>query len=367
MLTHRKILEHIIILLFVGMIMLSLSFILDMNKKQSANLYEKSTVGKILAQDFVDIKDPFHRALLKDISTIYFSDNEALQDSIQNGIGKEREAALYKRLQESSREKKLTITALFSILGMYIKFLFTFCIVLAITYYGVVTLGSYMFIKSQQEKFNRNHSKPTDKVKSISLKILKYCFVFITFCPAYVLAYSVKTEFSTAGIIFMIILSVGSNGLLFTYANKFLAFLKSESRKGYVATAVVKNVNSNYENSDLGIKIKDIFKLRKHFKNHIFDTIYKNAHYQYISTLKEQAAFLITGLIIIEMALNMHGFLSYEMLRQLLYENYSIVLLIVFLIFFTVKIVDIIADFLRLVQEKELDSIKVIQSNLKSS
>lgn len=78
----------------------------------------------------------------------------------------------------------------------------------------------------------------------------------------------------------------------------------------------------------------------------MFDHIFSNAAHQYLPTIKEQASFLISGLIIIEMALNIHGHLSYEMLRQLLYRNYSIVAVIILFIFYTVKATEIVADYL---------------------
>ena len=56
--------------------------------------------------------------------------------------------------------------------------------------------------------------------------------------------------------------------------------------------------------------------------------------------------FLITGLIIIEMALNIHGYLNYKMLRQMLYKNYDVVIVIILSIFYTVKITEMLTDFL---------------------
>jgi hypothetical protein len=46
------------------------------------------------------------------------------------------------------------------------------------------------------------------------------------------------------------------------------------------------------------------------------------------------------------MALNIHGHLSYEMLRQLLHENYEIVVIIFLFFFYTVKLTEIITDVL---------------------
>ena len=65
---------------------------------------------------------------------------------------------------------------------------------------------------------------------------------------------------------------------------------------------------------------------------------------QYYSTIKEQAAFLISGLIIIEMALNIHGHLSYELMQNLLYQKYQLVLIIIYLVYLTVKATEIFVD-----------------------
>ena len=80
------------------------------------------------------------------------------------------------------------------------------------------------------------------------------------------------------------------------------------------------------------------------YYSHIFQHIYLNARYQYILTLKEQASFLITGLIIIEMALNIHGHLCYELLQNILYKQYDMVLTILLGIFLVVKLTEIVVD-----------------------
>jgi hypothetical protein len=139
--------------------------------------------------------------------------------------------------------------------------------------------------------------------------------------------------------------------------NKFYAFLVAESRKGYVETAVVKNLNSSYApRAGGGISYIDILRPAKRFSGHVFDHIFKNARRQYLSTIKEQASFLITGLIIIEMALNIHGHLSYELLRQLLYKNYDIVIVIVLGIFYTVKGTEIFVDWMMNREEKKYEN-----------
>jgi ABC-type dipeptide/oligopeptide/nickel transport system permease component len=69
-----------------------------------------------------------------------------------------------------------------------------------------------------------------------------------------------------------------------------------------------------------------------------------NARYQYIPTIKEQASFMITGLIIIEMALNIQGRLGYELLQNVLYRDYQVAAFIVLAIFAVVKVTEIVVD-----------------------
>ena len=76
------------------------------------------------------------------------------------------------------------------------------------------------------------------------------------------------------------------------YSNKFYAFLIAESRKGYIDTAIVKNLNNSYAgNIAQGISFKAILNPVKKFKGHVFDNIFRNARFQYLSTIKEQASF----------------------------------------------------------------------------
>ena len=185
---------------------------------------------------------------------------------------------------------------------------------------------------------------------------------FVLFAPAYVIAYSLKTQFNTDTIVFMIILAVISNGLLITYTNKFYTFLVTESRKGYLQTAIVKNLNNTYTHKKKsGISYTSIFNFKKHFPNHIFEHIFINARYQYLQTIKEQASFLISGLIIIEMALNIQGHFSYELLQQLLYKNYDIVIVIILGIFYIVKLTEIFTDWITHKEALKYENIETVR------
>ena len=85
-------------------------------------------------------------------------------------------------------------------------------------------------------------------------------------------------------------------------------------------------------------------KLEKEFPSHVFQHIYLNARYQFHPTLKEHASFLITGLVIIEMALNIQGHLGYELLQNILYRDYVVVMTIICAIYLVVKGTEIVVD-----------------------
>ncbi len=355
-----KITEHILSILLVSVIMLSVLFFINLNKKQ-ADLNERSNIQAYIDLDFINYDNNFHKALFKDVLNIFYPDQYEKNNSIIESINKYRQRKFTKTLQKSNLKERLSLKVFIEILKMYLKFILVYILVMILTYYGVQTLGAWRFIRNKQKSTFQQLINKSDysKIKrknqffctisrailSLPSKIVKIILYFILFSPAYVIAYSIRTEFNTDTIFFMVLLGVISNGLLVVYANKFFAFLVAESRKGYVENAYVKNLNNSYfQHTPDGISFYAIFRPVKHFKGHIFEHIFRNAHYQYISTIKEQASFLITGLIIIEMALNIHGHLNYEMMRQLLYKNYDIVIIIILGIFYTVKLTELLID-----------------------
>jgi len=174
-------------------------------------------------------------------------------------------------------------------------------------------------------------------IKGISLAVF--------FSPAYVIAYSLKTSVDTSSLLFMAVLAVVSNGVLVHTSNRLFSILVSESRKGYVQTAVVKNLLSSYAwDTPDGIAKSELLRLRGGFRGHVLSHIFENAHFQFVPTLKEHASFLVTGLIIIEMALNIQGHLCYELLQLILYREFEAALVIVFGIFVLVKATEIAVD-----------------------
>jgi hypothetical protein len=347
---HKKIIEHISGMIFVTIILIGAIFFFQI-KQQSKDRFEDSKVKPYLEIPITNANDPFQRTLLKEVMNIYYPEKQSENDALVQEILALKGDQFSRSIEKNHDKSKFTFSTLMSILGMYIKFLFIYCFVMILTYYGVQTLASWRFIRRKNAEYMhihsiRNSNKKFWNIKKIAISLLKVIGTFILFCPAYVIAYSIRTEFNTDSTPFMVFLALISNGLLIMYANKYYTFLVNESRKGYIDTARVKNCNENYSFSPEGISYKQLFHPIKNFKGHIFEHIFRNARIQYLSTLKEQASFLVTGLIIIEMALNIHGHINYEMLRQMLYKNYTAVIVIILCIFYAVKLTEICADYL---------------------
>ncbi len=339
--------EHLGSAIFVSLFLFVL-FCLTRPPASSGNL--PSPAVQMLNRIQPDINDPFQVQLFKDMAAAF-----AGADS-NRFLTYWQQMQQYRQNQQQrivSRQKATYRVSLGRLFTMYLNFIWIYLLVIALTYYGVQTLGTYLFLRYKQHQpshavriisaARRILLKPTVKNWNVFFALclsalIKTGLYFVLFAPAYVIAYSIKSDFDTDSTLFMILLGIISNGVLITYANKFFHLLLTESRKGYVRTAVVKNLNHNFTpGSRKGISWRALFALRKNFNGHVLQHIFMNARFQYVATFKEQAAFIITGLIIIEMALNIHGHLSYELLQQLLYRNYDLAILIIWGIFLLVK------------------------------
>jgi hypothetical protein len=342
-----RLIEHFLGIILVTLLMLGALFFVE-RSADSAQQRQRIKLKNLIDAPLSKVNDPFERTLLADCLDLFYPGQHDTNTVLVNELLKMKEDEFNRSMQSSYRSKRLSIATFLEIGGMYLKFLLIYLIVMALTYYGVQTLGSIRFIMKQKALQNATARRSRSfSFSSLVLAAGTTIAYFILFSPAYVIAYSIRTEFSTDSSIFMILLGVISNGLLIMYMNKFYAFLVAESRRGYVENALVKNLRSDYSFSEKnGIPWRSILHPNKHFAGHVFDHIFRNAQFQYLSTIKEQASFLITGLIIIEMALNIHGHLTYELLRQLLYKNYPLVILIMLLIYYTVKMTEIVTDVL---------------------
>lgn len=349
-----KLLVHGAGILFVSIVLLiALVFVGNINTHSDRG---KGSIQKAPNASFADLSNPFQKALFNDVVNIFYPGQYDKNSAQVTALADAQEKAFHDKLQNSSVKEHLSWQKWLQISGMYIKFIIVYVIVMLLTYYGVQTLGVWRFCRKKGHNSQSQRSVTGDLMKwskRIGLGIAS----FILFCPAYVIAYSLRTELNTDTVFFMILLCVISNGLLMVYSNKFYAFLVAESRKGYVETALAKNLKNSYAHNTFdGISYKALLKPFKRFDGHVFDHIFCNAKGQYLSTIKEQASFLITGMVITEMALNLHGYLSYELLRQMLYGNADIVIVMVLGIFYLVKATEIFTDFLVYKEERKYEN-----------
>jgi len=349
-------------MILVSAVLLGL-FLLIQGQKEEGKQRAETKIESYLNSDFINFDDPLNKIIFRETLNHFYPDNKLENDSLLEAISEYRANKLLQSIDKARHKNTVDRESLNKILFMYLKFIAIYLIILIFSYYGVQTIGVYRFIKKRQNKssylyllithLNRkteDKNKTTRYIKAgiyFSKAIIKGIVYLILFSPAYVVAYSFKTEINTSSPLFMILLGVISNGMLILYSNKFYTFLLTESRKGYIQNAIVKNLNNSYTFKKTGgIKRKSVFSFHKNFPGHVFQQIFTNARYQYLSTFKEQASFLISSLIIIEMALNIQGYLSYELLQEALYKNYPMVILIVLGIFYIVKFTDIAADWI---------------------
>lgn len=316
-------------------------------------------LGEYLGWEFIDFGNPLDRAIFRESINAVGGAGDSLLQAIDEY---RREQFTNIRYKTGGEQRGLTRSKLITLGAMYAQFILVYVLVMLLTYYGAQTLGVLRFVHMKQHR-----ESPLERIAAIRQSVrtnqvslpvafiryagtllhgvIKAVWLFVLFSPAYVIAYSIKTEFSTDSLLFMAVLGVVSNGLLINYANRFFTLLVTESRKGYVETAMVKNLLHSYEwDTRDGISRRAVFRPNKEFPSHVFQHIFLNARHQFRLTLKEHASFLITGLVIIEMALNIQGHLSYEMLKNVLFRQYDIVLAIILGIFILVKATEIAVD-----------------------
>ncbi len=312
--------------------------------------------------DSIDLGNPLDAALFKETLNIFHPDTPARNDSLVEAIQKFRQEQFTNRAYKTGGEERGLSSAKLSALGgMYLQFILMYVIIMIFTYHAAQNLAIFRFVRMKQNRtsylaeaysrmvagktIGRGASFYLHVAMLVAKAALKGIAYAVLFAPAYVIAYSIKSSVDTDSFIFMIILGVVSNGLLVNYANKFFTFLVAESHKGYVETAIVKNLSNSYAwATPDGIPYQAVVHPKSLVSSHVFRHIYVNARYQFLTTLKEHASFLITGLIIIEMALNVQGHLGYELMQNILYKQYDVVLSIILGMFLLVKATEIVVD-----------------------
>lgn len=299
----------------------------------------------------LNLDDAQTRQIFEDALPLFYPD-----PILAGRAQKEIEQAASKVYRRSAGKSVIQRTTLWELGGMYLKFVLVYLILLYLTFQAVLRLGLWRFVREEKERATfsvsfwrslRRLGKENSAQNRIAAgqalgRLLIYAFGYIIlFSPAYVLAYAFKSEFNHSTIPVMLALGLASNGLLILYSNKYYHLLAGESRKGYVRTALAKNYRSGYDE----ISLKAILRNRAQaWQGHLLQQILPNARNQYWLTVKEQGAYLITGLIIIEMGLNIQGHLCYQLLQEVYFENWARVALISWGLFMLLKMTDIFVD-----------------------
>jgi hypothetical protein len=363
---RKKLFDHIASILFVLLVFIVLLAV-GVDRERDEREQRHELIGMMTKLKNVDFGSPMQKILFRETLEVYYPSEKARNDSVLRSIETYRiEQYTNKVYKTGGVPKGLSWRGVADLGGMYLNFIAVYIIALIVSYYAAQTLALYTFIQYKRqrssycvrafgqfrligEKIGNGEfpSKETSRAAGFFLKAcIKGAVSLVLFAPAYIIVYSLKSTIDTGRWVFMVVLAVISNGLLINYAHKFYMFLLTESRKGYVETAVVKGLNHSYAwNVPGGLTVRSILRWKKNFPEHVLQPVYRNARYQYIPTMKQYASFLITGLIIIEMALNIQGHLCYELLQDILYYRYEMALVIMFGIFLVVKGTEILVDY----------------------
>jgi hypothetical protein len=353
---RRIILEHLSAILVVGLVLVALAVLLT-SVENSTMLRPDAGVARYLAMRDVDWSRPLHRELFHDSYRLLHSATEEAVDSVLRSIEETRIRDLTDPARKLGGERKtLTWDAAATLVPMYVVFIFVFLSVLGLTYLAARAMAIRKFILGKQGRasYLRRYVAAirSGGVRSAAVRlgllggaVLQALASLVLFSPAYVVAYSLRTRLDTENVFFLILLAVVTNGVLVHYANRLYALLVTESRKGYVETAIVKGVRAGYMwDHREGLPRTVMLSPAQAAEGHVFHEIYRNARLQFIPSMKEHVTFVVTGLVIIEMALNIKGYLCYTLLQHMLFREYDIAIAIVFLIFVAVKVIEACID-----------------------
>jgi len=362
------ILEHLSAVVIVGLALVVVAAFVHRSEESSAPRTDPR-IERYLAIDSVDLSRPLDRALFRDALGVVRPPGTGNVDSLMRAI----EDARLSRFTDPSKKTGggravLSWETGTAILPMYAVFLLAYLTVMVLTYFAARALAVWKFIGWKQARtsylrryiaaIERRGGRAAVSRGGLLLKaVLKGIASLLLFAPAYVIAYSFRTSLDTESVLFLVPLAVISNGVLINFANHFYALLVAESRKGYIQTAIVKGVSSSYAWDGPGSIRRAVllFPVRGS-RGHVFRDIYRNARLQSIPSLKEHAAFVVTGIVIIEMALNIKGHLCYALLQHLLYREFDLAIAIIFAIFLTVKLTEAFADLWLLVESRRYDN-----------
>lgn len=284
----------------------------------------------------INWQDPLHQLLIADVIDLKSDDEDG--DAFVRKMARLKSDETAKRLEQLRHQKGLVFDAFPEFLVKFIWFLLIFSGVLLGLIWASQTLGLYRFILSRQTHRTAFQKK--------FYTLCSFLFLVLLFSPGYLIAYMIKPIISSDSLFLMIVLGLLTNGALVLHSQKFLNLLNQEFEKGYVLAARIRNVNEDFRiGKSSGLTWHGILSFKKTFPGHLLNHILLNAKRQYLNSVRELAAFTITSLIILEMALNIQGRYGYELLRQVLYGNYADVLAMMLGLFLIVKLTEAGLDY----------------------
>ncbi len=368
-----KLVEHMLSVVFVTVAFLVFAMVMQ-SRQASQEAARSKAIAPYVHLNFLDYGDPLDRSLLRESFNVFHPGRAGEADSILRAIDRLRQEQFVGQEYKTGQEERgISSAKLLKLGGMYIQFILLYLIVVILSYHAAQSLAIYRFVKMKQHRSSaiveiyRCFTGPERGRRGVSFwlrvawltgeAVLKGISYAVLFAPAYVIGYSVRSTFDADSYAFMIVLGVISNGILINSANKFFTLLVTESRKGYVQAAIVKNLSSSYAwGTRDGLSYRALLRPRRMFPSHVFSHIFVNARYQNLLSLKEQASFLITGLIIIEMALNIQGHLGYELLQSILYRQYDVAMCIIVGIFLIIKGTEVVVDIWFNIESKKYEN-----------
>lgn len=315
-----------------------------------------SDLAPYLSLQDVDLTSAFDRELFRESVEAYYPSSPQRADSLLVAIDQYRAERFTRQEYKSGVHQLMTADDLIRLGLMAMQFVAVYLVAIVITALCGRSLAIYRFVRAKQRRapgISRVWEVITRTGKRLSPRswatlastVGAGLLTFLMFTPAYVVAYAFKARVEGSSLLFLILLAVLTNGMLASYAARFFTMLMAESRKGYVETAAVKNLHTAWQwEARGGVPYAVLWRPSSAATDHIFHHIYLEASYVHVPALKEHASFLLTGLIIIEMALNIQGHLGYELLRNILYRRYDLVACIVFGMFLLVKLTEIAVD-----------------------
>jgi hypothetical protein len=351
----RIVLEHLSAIVVVGAVLFVAALLLGKNGAAAPESAD-SRIDQLMSSG-LDWSKPLHREIFRDTYRMLTNASDHTVDSLMRAIESARVARLIDpELKEGGARQHLSWGMMKEIAGMYATFLVVLAAAMVCTYVAARAVAIRKFINAEQGRsssmreyfFAIEKQGPLQAMLRLDLlgkALLRGIGSLVLFAPAYVIAYSLRTRLDTGNVLFLILLAIISNGVLVYSAGRLYALLVAESRKGYVQTALVKGLSGDYDWGHApGFTRMALLSPARIGKGHVFHAIFVNAQLQFIPSLKEHVSFMVTGLVIIEMALNIKGHLCYALLQHMLYREYDIAIAIVFLIFVAVKIAELCID-----------------------